>query len=144
MQTYARSNPAALRVVAALLLALLSALAGAVEPEAFALFLSRFCSDSAFRMERIAVPLKVNLGNKADGEPVREDWTKEEVARSFIPPLSASKLQEYGLAERVSICGSECREIFQYRREADNYLLSYQFQRRGNLWFLVEYWDESL
>ena len=144
MHSNEKSNPAAINASAALLLTLLSSLAGAVEPETFALFLSRFCSDSAFRVERTPVPLSVNLGNKADGEPVRENWSKEEVARSFIPPLSASKLREYGLAERLSICGPQCREIFQYRREADSYLLSYRFERRENLWFLVEYRDESL
>ena len=132
-----------IRALAVLLLYSLAGQAGAAEPEPFEVFFSRFCVDATFRSERTAVPLEECPGNEADGGPVRESWSAERIGKGFIPPLSDRELDARGLAQGLNDCGSECQEVFQYREEADSYLLSYQFKRQSGFWYLVEYRDES-
>jgi hypothetical protein len=65
------------------------------------------------------------------------------VRTRLIPPLSLEQLAEKGLEESINSVDS-AMEVFQFRPEADSYLILYKFSREQNSWRLTLLRDSSL
>jgi hypothetical protein len=113
-----------------------------VEP--FRSFFTRFVRDDGFRSTRISYPLTAFIGNQDSDEVHHYRWSKRQVAAKMEPPVSAADLASRGLEERIVCNDSHHMTVFQFRPEADSYMIEYQFTRRGRAWFLTVYRDSSM
>jgi hypothetical protein len=113
--------------------------------EDFTVFLRHFVQDSRFRAKRITVPLSVDLSSSCEEEPNRskEKWNRAAIAKKFIVPLDHATLAAEGLEQRITELASIEVSLFQFRDEADSYLITYTFRRRDGRWYLIAYEDAS-
>ena len=112
--------------------------------ESFEQFLSQFASDAAFRVSRTSDPLPVQIGSELVSEVLKEKWPASRVAAKTAPLLSKQGLSAQGLQQRITKLGAREIEVFQYREEADSYMITYRFELRNGKWYLAAYLDESM
>ena len=112
--------------------------------EPFKEFLARFASEPEFRSQRIADPLSIRIGNEALSEVASEKLPAARAVALTAPLLSETVLVERGLRQRISRVSGSTMEVFQYRDEADSYLVTFRFELRGGKWFLTSFCDDSM
>jgi len=112
--------------------------------EPFRSFFTRFVRDGGFRSTRISYPLTAFIGNKDSEEVHHYRWSKRQVAEKMEPPVAAADLASRGLEERIVCNDAPHMTVFQFRPDADSYMIEYHFTRRGRTWFLTFYRDSSM
>lgn len=134
------------RAAIAILVALVAQHVGAAGVESsakFDTFLKRFVADRHFRSERTMYPLRARLGNECEENWKTEKWPRARVMKEDVRPLSAAELAAQDLSQEVRNISASRIEVFQFKDEADSYLLTYRFERRNGCWFLTWFQDES-
>ena len=131
------------RIPAFLLLVLITATTRAAPPEDFITFLHRFRSDRAFRVTRVEFPLKVRLGSSCEEDVKTFSWNPHTFTLKFTLPRTLDDLAAEGLSEQITQPSSFEVQVFQFRDEADSYLLKYLFRLRRGRWFLKRFEDTS-
>jgi uncharacterized protein DUF4348 len=111
--------------------------------EDFASFFRRFVSERTFRISRVPLPLEVTMGNVCGETKDDSKWSRREYMKEFTPPLSSEQLTSRGLSESVTQVSLTEVAVFQYRDEADSYLLTYTFRRIRGHWVLTHFEDMS-
>jgi hypothetical protein len=111
--------------------------------EPFENFLLRFVVEKQFRMDRVRYPLIAKLGNSCEEDWRVEKWSKATTQKRGVTPLSASELAAENLKQRITKLSPRKIEVFQFRDEADSYLLTYRFELVGARWYLTYFEDLS-
>jgi hypothetical protein len=130
-----------------LLLVLLGAMPSSVASssaarEDFTVFLKKFIANQRFRAQRVVTPLPADLRSDCADSGV-EKWGPAEIRKNLVVPLSRRELEaEYLTQDITEVSGTEI-SLFQFREEADSYLITYTFRLRNGRWYLVAYQDAS-
>jgi hypothetical protein len=113
--------------------------------EDFTVFIKHFRRDRTFRESRIRFPLPVDLSSTCEEEPGRSKarWGRAEFRKSFVVPQERAALSAEGLDRQLTERSATEIQLFQFRPEADSYLVTYTFRLRSGRWFLVGYEDGS-
>src|SRR5438552_16032479 len=93
--------------------------------EDFTVFLPHFIHARPFRQSRMVVPLPVIFGSECDQGVKNSKWSARLIAKNFIVPLTREQLAAQGLSQRLTEVSSTEVTLFQYRDEADSYLVTY-------------------
>ncbi len=117
--------------------------AAAAQPEDFIAFLHRFRNDSQFRLSRVRFPLDARFGSMCEDDVKEVRWSRRTFAKNFALPLTLKELERHYLSEQITELSPDEIEIFQFRDEADSYLVTYRFRRSHGRWHLVQFKDES-
>ena len=115
-----------------------------VKPEQFAAFLARFVSDESFRLSRVRLPLPAAIGNEESDEVRKYRWSKAEVRENLQEPHSKDELTKEGLDQEITWLSSTHVKLFQFRPDADSYLIECHFRRVHGQWYLTSYRDFSM
>ncbi len=111
--------------------------------EDFTVFLKKFIRDVQFRSDRVITSLPADLTSDCDDEPRHEIWNRAAVKKNLIVPLSRNELEAQYLSQQITKVSRNEISVFQFREEADSYLITYTFRRRSGHWYLVGYRDAS-
>src|SRR5207245_6474010 len=101
-----------------------------------------FIGNARFRLQRVVTPLPADVPPGCGGSLV-EKWGRAEVTKNLVVPLSRRELEAEYLSQKITeVSGTEI-SLFQFRPEADSYLITYTFRLRNGRWYLVGYQDAS-
>ena len=109
--------------------------------DTFDAFLKRFVADNRFRLQRTTYPLAAHLGNACEEDWKTEKWPRSRVEKENLKPLSVAELAANGLSQEIKKISATRIEVFQFRDEADSYLVTYRFELKKGSWVLA--WFEE-
>lgn len=132
-----------MKKLAPLLILLLFGCSSTGDREDEHVFLQEFVTSRSFQLSRTQVPLPMSLGSACEGDVSEERWPRAKVESDLILPLDDADLAFRGLSQRLTVESSTAFEVFQYREEADSYLIAYRFELIRGKWRLVRVTDES-
>jgi hypothetical protein len=126
-----------------LVFVLITETAGARPAEDFTVFLRHFRTDEHFRVSRVAFPLRVRFGSSCEDDVKSLKWSRPHFTKFFQPPLSLQQIESESLSEQITEVSSMEIRVFQFRDDADSYLMKYTFRRQHGRWFLVGFEDTA-
>ena len=110
--------------------------------DSFASFLKKFSADRSFQQMRMSYPLVIR--STAEGYGSLQVLEQSTVAGLKAPVYSTAEEKQKGrLRTEFPVKTDTYVEIFEYLPDTDVTLLTYQFRKQGNCWYLEGVIDRS-
>ena len=110
--------------------------------DSFASFLQKFSADRSFQQMRITYPLVIR--STAEGYGSLQVLEQSTVAALKAPVYSTAEQKQKGrLRTEFPVNTANYVEVFEYLPDTDVTLLTYEFRKQGNCWYLEGVIDGS-